>query len=334
MAVTRPRASLRTPDATMQVKDATREDILQQVNTYVEDSPTLTKAKDYVKSDQVTSRGIMESITDAIVPTGAGLSIDKGTLRERLSQSLGVGNLMTGLSESFVGELATAMGVENGEGVVKAFVSGSTQASDIIAGLDPKSANSFANAIATITGENGMLSFLDIGAELGTINYLTTKLISLGAIDAIDALLNKIRDERDLKAMLEDLAMDAAHQCELDMCKHFVEMMGSERAFAMRNPLITAIVSSYQFEYEDIRPYSERLTQLVNLIGMIHPQWLVYEPAPAFQSIEYFSKSTPDAITLFTTDANLRGLAAAGSVLAIEDPQTINQLMFPQVNTW
>lgn len=332
--VTRPRASIRTPDKDMQVKDATREDILQSVNNYVEESPTLTKAKEYVKSDQVTSRGIMESITDAIVPTGAGLSIDKGTLRDRLGQSLGVGSLVSGLSETFLGELATAVGVENGEGLVKTFIGSATTASGIIQGLDPKSANSFANAIATITGQDGLLSFLDIGAELGTINYLTTKLISLGAIDTIDALLDKIRDERDLNAILEDLAMESARQCELDACKHFVEKMGEGRAYAMRNALCTAIVSSYQFAYEDVRPYSERLLQLTGLLSMINHNWLVYEPDTRFQSIEFFAKATPDAITVFMTEENLRGLAAAGSVTLISDPQEVNQLKFPQVGTW
>lgn len=332
--VSKPRISVTNPDKKLQVKDVTRQDVLEKVNTYYETSPTLNKASEYMKSDQVSSRGILASITDSLVPTGAGLSIDKDTLRQRLSESMGVGNLVTGLSQSMLGELASAMGAQDGEGLVKSLMNGYNEVSGIIEGLDPKSANSIASAIARLTGQDGLLSFLDIGAELGTISYLTNRLIELGAIDAIDALLAKIKDERDLNAMLEDLALEAARQSDLGMCKHFVDKMGSGRAYNMRDALCTAIVSSYMFAYEDTRSLSERYSELVGLLSQINPGWTRNEKHSQFESLEYFSKASPDAITVMQSDKSLLALAAAGSVTAISTPEEINQASYPQRGTW
>lgn len=332
--VSKPRISVTNPDKKLQVKDVTRQDVLEKVNTYYEESPTLNKASEYLKSDQVNSRGILSSITDSLVPTGAGLAIDKDTLRQRLSESMGLGSLVSGLSQSMLGELASAMGAQDGDGFVKSLMGSYNEASGIIEGLDPKSANSIAGAIARLTGQDGLLSFLDIGAELGTISYLTNKLIELGAVDAIDALLAKIKDERDLNAMLEDLALEAARQSDLPMCKHFVEKMGTSRAYNMRDALCTAIVSSYMFAYEDTRSLEERYIELVGLLGQINPGWTRNERHTQFESLEYFSKATPDAITVLQTNKELMSLAAAGSVTAISTPEEINQTSYPQRGTW
>lgn len=334
MQVTKSRIDIRNPDRKLQVKDATRQDILEKVNTYTEESPTIKRATDYIKSDQVSSRGILASITDSLVPTGAGLTIDKNTLRQRLSESMNVGSLVSGLSESMLGELATAMGSQDGEGFVKSILGAQADVTGIINGLDPHSANSIASAITAITGNNNLLSFIDVGAELGVISYFTGRLIELGAIDAIDALLSKIKDERDLNAMLEDLAMDAARQSELGMCRHFVEKMGSGRAYNMRNALSTAIVSSYSVPYEDKRSVTELYTELTGLLTLINPKWRLDEKNPEFQSLEYFSKATPDAIDILSTNEFDRGLAAAGSVTAIATPQEIAQSSWPQRGTW
>lgn len=334
MQVTKSRIDIRNPDRKLQVKDATRQDILEKVNTYTEESPTIKRATDYIKSDQVSSRGILASITDSLVPTGAGLTIDKNTLRRRLSESMNVGSLVSGLSESMLGELATAMGSQDGEGLVKSILGAQADVTGIINGLDPHSANSIASAITAITGNNNLLSFIDVGAELGVISYFTGRLIELGAIDAIDALLSKIKDERDLNAMLEDLAMDAARQSELGMCRHFVEKMGSGRAYNMRNALSTAIVSSYSVPYEDKRSATELYAELTGLLTLINPKWRLDEKNPEFQSLEYFSKATPDAIDIFSTNETDRGLAAAGSVTAIATPQEIAQGSWPQRGTW
>ena len=334
MQVTKSRIDIRNPDKKLQVKDATRQDILEKVNTYTEESPTIKRATDYIKSDQVTSRGILASITDSLVPTGAGLTIDKNTLRQRLSESMNVGSLVSGLSESMLGELATAMGSQDGEGLVKSILGAQADVTGIINGLDPHSANSIASAITAITGNSNLLSFIDVGAELGVISYFTGRLIELGAIDAIDALLSKIKDERDLNAMLEDLAMGAARQSELGMCRHFVEKMGSGRAYNMRNALSTAIVSSYAVPYEDKRSVNELYAELTGLLTLINPKWRLDEANPEFQSLEYFSKATPDAIDVLSTNETDRGLAAAGSVTAISTPQEIAQVGWPQRGTW
>lgn len=334
MQVTKSRIDIRNPDKKLQVKDATRQDILEKVNTYTEESPTIKRATDYIKSDQVTSRGILASITDSLVPTGAGLTIDKNTLRQRLSESMNVGSLVSGLSESMLGELATAMGSQDGEGLVKSILGAQADVTGIINGLDPHSANSIASAITAITGNSNLLSFIDVGAELGVISYFTGRLIELGAIDAIDALLSKIKDERDLNAMLEDLAMGAARQSELGMCRHFVEKMGSGRAYNMRNALSTAIVSSYAVPYEDKRSVNELYAELTGLLTLINPKWRQDEVNPEFQSLEYFSKATPDAIDVLSTNETDRGLAAAGSVTAIATPQEIAQVSWPQRGTW
>ena len=334
MQVTKSRIDIRNPDKKLQVKDATRQDILEKVNTYTEESPTIKRATDYIKSDQVTSRGILASITDSLVPTGAGLTIDKNTLRQRLSESMNVGSLVSGLSESMLGELATAMGSQDGEGLVKSILGAQADVTGIINGLDPHSANSIASAITAITGNSNLLSFIDVGAELGVISYFTGRLIELGAIDAIDALLSKIKDERDLNAMLEDLAMGAARQSELGMCRHFVEKMGSGRAYNMRNALSTAIVSSYAVPYEDKRSVGELYAELTGLLTLINPKWRLDEVNPEFQSLEYFSKATPDAIDVLSTNETDRGLAAAGSVTAIATPQEIAQVSWPQRGTW
>ena len=334
MQVTKSRIDIRNPDKKLQVKDATRQDILEKVNTYTEESPTIKRATDYIKSDQVTSRGILASITDSLVPTGAGLTIDKNTLRQRLSESMNVGSLVSGLSESMLGELATAMGSQDGEGLVKSILGAQADVTGIINGLDPHSANSIASAITAITGNSNLLSFIDVGAELGVISYFTGRLIELGAIDAIDALLSKIKDERDLNAMLEDLAMGAARQSELGMCRHFVEKMGSGRAYNMRNALSTAIVSSYAVPYEDKRSVNELYAELTGLLTLINPKWRLDEANPEFQSLEYFSKATPDAIDVLSTNETDRGLAAAGSVTAISTPQEIAQVSWPQRGTW
>lgn len=334
MQVTKSRIDIRNPDKKLQVKDATRQDILEKVNTYTEESPTIKRATDYIKSDQVTSRGILASITDSLVPTGAGLTIDKNTLRQRLSESMNVGSLVSGLSESMLGELATAMGSQDGEGLVKSILGAQADVTGIINGLDPHSANSIASAITAITGNSNLLSFIDVGAELGVISYFTGRLIELGAIDAIDALLSKIKDERDLNAMLEDLAMGAARQSELGMCRHFVEKMGSGRAYNMRNALSTAIVSSYAVPYEDKRSVNELYAELTGLLTLINPKWRLDEANPEFQSLEYFSKATPDAIDVLSTNETDRGLAAAGSVTAIATPQEIAQVSWPQRGTW
>ena len=334
MQVTKSRIDIRNPDKKLQVKDATRQDILEKVNTYTEESPTIKRATDYIKNNQVTSRGILASITDSLVPTGAGLTIDKNTLRQRLSESMNVGSLVSGLSESMLGELATAMGSQDGEGLVKSILGAQADVTGIINGLDPHSANSIASAITAITGNSNLLSFIDVGAELGVISYFTGRLIELGAIDAIDALLSKIKDERDLNAMLEDLAMGAARQSELGMCRHFVEKMGSGRAYNMRNALSTAIVSSYAVPYEDKRSVNELYAELTGLLTLINPKWRLDEANPEFQSLEYFSKATPDAIDVLSTNETDRGLAAAGSVTAIATPQEIAQVSWPQRGTW
>ena len=247
---------------------------------------------------------------------------------------MNVGSLVSGLSESMLGELATAMGSQDGEGLVKSILGAQADVTGIINGLDPHSANSIASAITAITGNSNLLSFIDVGAELGVFSYFTGRLIELGAIDAIDALLSKIKDERDLNAMLEDLAMGAARQSELGMCRHFVEKMGSGRAYNMRNALSTAIVSSYAVPYEDKRSVNELYAELTGLLTLINPKWRLDEANPEFQSLEYFSKATPDAIDVLSTNETDRGLAAAGSVTAIATPQEIAQVSWPQRGTW
>ncbi len=332
MAIAKPTVSYRTPDQSLKVVDTSREDVLSSVNNYAKQSETAAGAKSYMANTQVSSKSILGGITDAIGATGGGLKLDTSVLRGRLSESLGIGELTKNLGESAATDLLKAIGVADAKNVVQMAVSGKDQFDSLKTSFDFKSANGIANAINSILGDD-VLKAIDPGGLLGTIKFLASSMISMGITDSIDALLAKIKDEKALNAMLEELAMEAARASEIALCRNLCGKMGSGRAYAMRNRLLTALVSNYQFATDDIRPYSQRADELLSLMGYINANWTNEGARTNTVQLEFYCKATPDCLTLFQSKPEHKFNAAIGALYSIRDYSEINQEHFPGV-TW
>lgn len=331
MAVAKSTIAYRQPDQSLKVVDTSREDVLSSVNKYAVTSETAATAKSYMGNNQVNSKSILSGITDSIVATGGGLKLDNSTMRNRLNTALGVGDLTKGMKESLASDLLTAMGVADAKNQVAVVMQGKDQYESMKSSIDFSSANSIVGAIAAITGDTGLMKVIDPGGYLGVIGFISKQLIEWGVTDAIDALLAKIKDEKALNAMLEQLALDAARASDLKLCRSLCGKMGNGRAYAIRGRLLTAIVSSYEFQTEDTRTYSARADELLDLMAYIDPAWDSAGARAGSVQLEYYCKATPDCIMLFQSKAERKFPAALGTLYAIRDYTEINSDHFPGV---
>lgn len=333
MAVAKSTIATRQPDQSLKVVDTTREDVLASVNTYTQSSATAAAAKSYFGNNQLNSKSILSGITDSIKATGGGLGLDNSTLRNRLNTSLGVGDLTRGLKESLAADMLTAMGVADAKNQVSILMSGKDQYESMKSSIDFSSANSIVGAIAAITGDASLMKVIDPGGYLGIIGFVSKQLIEWGVTDAIDALLEKIKDEKALNAMLEQLALDAARASDLALCRKLCGKMGKGRAYAIRGRLLTAIVSSYELQTGDTRTYSQRADEMLELMAFINPSWTSDGARAGSIQLEYYCKATPDCITLMQSKSERKFPAALGTLYAIRDFTEINSDHFPGV-TW
>lgn len=320
-------------------KDVYREDVLAAANSYMTQNPVVSKAGEYIKDRANDPRGILEGVTGSIKSTGTGLEMDAGGMRKRLMGTLGVGSFINDLTESMkVDFLSTMMGVEGAD--AKMLINDIEYA--MSGGTDALSAVGIADTINRLTGNSGLVKFLDIGGQVGIVRYLSEMLGDMGAFEAIDELLATIKDEKEKNAMLEEVTLRAARMGDLEAVEHYVDAMGQGRAYAIREPLCEAIVSYFRFPYENQLPWLTYGEKISSLLSKIDSGWWKDERNENGADLRYFSLCSEDAYTALTSlptvdrpiNEIIVAMTIAGSVVKSEGVDMILRTSFPQVPTW
>lgn len=320
-------------------KDIYREDVLSAANSYMTQNPVVSKAGEYIKDRANDPRGLLEGVTGSIKSTGTGIELDASGMRKRLMGTLGVGSFINDLTDSMKTDfMSTMLGVEGAD--AKVLINDIEYA--MAGGTDALSAVGIADTINRLTGNSGLVKFLDIGGQVGIVRYLTTMLGDIGAFEAIDELIATIKDEKEKNAMLEEVTLRAARMGDLDGVEHYVDAMGSGRAYAIREPLCEAIVAYFRFPFENQQPwfvYGERIVAIMNKVDV---GWWSDERNPNGGDLRYFSLCSEDAFTALSNLPTLDRpdneiivvMTIAGSVVKSEGVDMILRTSFPQVPTW
>lgn len=320
-------------------KDVYREDVLAAANTYMSQNPTVTRAGEYLKSLGNNPSGLLGDVTGSVKSTGTGLELDASSMRKRLMGTLGVGSFINDLTDGMKTDfLSTMMGVEGAE--AKMLINDVEYA--MAGGTDALSATGIADTINRLTGNAGLVKFLDIGGQVGIVRYLSGMLSDIGAFTAIDELIATIKDEKEKNAMLEEMAIRSARMGDLDAVEHFVDGMGGGRAYAVREELCTAIVSYFKFPFENQQPWAIYGEKISALMSKIDAGWWLDERKEGGGDLKYLCVCSEDAYTALTnlsTAGNAKNQAIvtftiAASTIKSESVDMVLRTSFPQVPTW
>lgn len=320
-------------------KDVYREDVLAASNNYLMQNPVVNKAGEYIKDRANDPRGILEGVTGSVKSTGTGLDMDTAGMRKRLMGTLGVGSFINDLTDGMkVDFLSTMMGVEGTD--AKMLIGDIEYA--MAGGTDALSAVGIADTVNRLTGNTGLVKFLDIGGQVGIVRYLTGMLGDMGAFEAIDELIQTIKDEKEKNAMLEEVTIRAARMGDLNAVEHYVDYMGSGQAYAIREQLCEAIVSYFTFPFENQLPWRTYGDKIVSLMSKIDPGWWKDERNENYGDLRYFTLCSEDAFTALTSlptegypiNDRIVVLTIAGSTVKSENVDMILRTSFPQVPTW
>lgn len=320
-------------------KDVYREDVLSAANNYMTQNPVVTKAGEYMKDRANDPRGLLEGVTGSISATGTGVKLDANDMRKRLMGTLGVGSFINDLTDGMKTDfLSTMMGVEGTDakmliGDIEYVMSG---------GTDALSAVGIADTINRLTGNSSLVSYLDIGGQVGVVRYLSGILGDMGAFEAIDDLLETISDEKEKNAMLEEVTIRAARMSDLNAVEHFVNYMGPGRAYSIREPLCEAIVAYFHFPFENQQPWVTYGDQISTLMTKIDAGWWRDERNENGGDLRYFCLCSEDAFTALVNlpteerpmNQMIVSLTISGSIIKSENVDMILRTSFPQVPTW
>src|SRR5690606_31120606 len=95
-----------------------------------------------------------------------------------------------------------------------------------------KDASSFTKLVNAIVGNESLMKVLDLESEGALVGLLIKQAIALGIPKAIDALLDKISDEKLKKQLMVDSLETAARSSDLVTVNKVLDIIGVPKALA------------------------------------------------------------------------------------------------------
>lgn len=313
------------PDDNLVKKDVYREDVLAASNTYSETPNEVVSAASYLKDANVSSNSIAQAIKDSIKSTSTGNTLDMGVLRKRLERGL---NIPGSLSEATTGQknqILKDLEASTGTKGLKVAYQGVESA---VRNLDTNSASSVVDVLNGLTGNSGLVKLLDLDAEAAGLRYFLGLATDWGLVDLVDAVLQKSADSKELNALLEEQAIRAAKNGNVQATFSFLQKMGHGRAYAIRDEVIKELISNFNIGTTDERSHIVIANELVNVFEWIDPKWNIDLNDPKLYNIRYYMMASTDAKTVLL-QLDTRKCPAAGGVIKAGDIEAILKITMP-----
>jgi hypothetical protein len=179
-----------------------------------------------------------------------------------------------------------------------------------------------------LTGNSGLVKLLDLDAEAAGLRYFLGLATDWGLVDLVDAVLQKSADSKELNALLEEQAIRAAKNGNVQATFSFLQKMGHGRAYAIRDEVIKELISNFNIGTTDERSHIVIANELVSVFEWIDPKWNIDLNDPKLYNIRYYMMASTDAKTVLL-QLDTRKCPAAGGVIKAGDIEAILKITMP-----
>lgn len=162
---------------------------------------------------------------------------------------------------------------------------------------DNLSAGGIMDAARKLLGDVAGFELINNSALFGLANFVLDNLESSGLVDLFDNIIDKIEDKKTQLLLLKQRAKSAAGEGDIGLCRHYIDKMGKDEAYSMREDILPLIVSSYEISKDDKRPFVEQATEIVDLMNAIDSNWHLKDGKPY---TKYFHTMSSDCICVFS----------------------------------
>ena len=329
MSKVKPTTFQKGPNSVVAVKDVYRQDVLDHANTYSVTDRITDAATNYLGDFNTDPGSIMDAVNGSMTSSADGIGIDGDKLKKRIGRTVGIPTSFSDITSRQQGKILSKIEEMTGLKGLKVLVGDGT--SSIKGGFSD--ATSIVDLVNKMAGNSKLIELLDLGTEAGLITTVTDKLLEWNVIEVVDNIIDKMRDSKAKNEALEMVTLKAAMRGNLSQTKHFAEKMGQSRSYAIREDIISALISCFNFNDDDNRPYGVIGNELIAFFAWMDPMWDKDQQKQSFTSLKYYILASSDAkeVLNFTEQ---REFAAAGSIIKYKDIPGVVRETFPELIVW
>lgn len=274
------------------------------------------KSDDFWKDVTSNTVNVANKLTGMVKATENGFKFDVAELRKQVGDTIGNYSFINDLTDGQLDKLSQYMDVGSYQLMYKNIQDNVESVKDLAEFGDFKSASGIIDAAKSILGVGAVVDIISNSAIFGVTSLVLDFVEQTGITKLFDDILDKVKDEKTLAILLEQRALSAAGEGDISLCRHYVDKMGSSRAYAIKNDLIPMIVSSYAIQADDSRPYRERANEIVSLLGAIDSTWYIENGRP---STRWFHPMSEDCVLVFSQlDNGYAGLAIGCKLISAD----------------
>lgn len=226
------------------------------------------------------------------------VKIDTETIKGRLKK-ISKNMISDTKQAALVGSISNLTGKNNEESAI--ILNG---VKTIIENKDVRDVDDFVNLMGSFTGNEALLEVLDLQAEAAVLGDLLKQASDLGILDAVDIILEKVRDDKMRRAILLDNLMNYVMWSDLDMVNKTIEHVGNEKIMAKYPNIVNSILQYYKFKTtSDSTKLEGYKDELLNTINTLDDEWAVADRnRVATSDLSPFANASKSSIKVLKLD--------------------------------
>jgi hypothetical protein len=200
-------------------------------------------------------------------------------------------------------------------------------------------------ALARLTGNDALGGVVSDIAKDSAFGALLTEALELGVPDAIDEIMNQVKDKELAKQRLIASLQSIVLRCDLASLRKVIEYIGAEAVIAKMPDAVMFLLAGYRFpprtkpaDYAALKAY------LVETLGLVQPTWTLTKrngvDVPALAPFSRISRDASIVLLSHTTPA-LNGLdpeylvpVLCAKSYTLQDIQILGKKFYPQLVQW
>lgn len=195
---------------------------------------------------------------------------------------------------------------------------------------DVKSIEDLLAVADKLTGMKGLGEILQIGPQLGMMKSLIDTANVLGVPELANAIIARVDNVKDKKALRIAAAQGAAEGSNLDMLNATLNEHGNDGMIGMYPSLVKTLLSNYRFEDESVVPTKALANTLITMCNNLDVNWLYVKRGETLvPDLDCLLSLSSDARTLFYMDDAMRPIAMTASGYNVDSLIGLAQKQYP-----
>lgn len=221
--------------------------------------------------------------------------------------------------------IMTGMGESNAQ--LKVIIDGVEKAID---GKDLSTANGVAALIAGLTGDDNLMSVMDVGPQMSVVKGFIDKAMELRLPEAVDLLIETFDKEDEKNKLKLYSTQNAALNGDIDFINKQIDNndIGPGAIMALNPDLIYTTLMNYSLNGES--PTVEHATKLLEILNKLDKNWMSYErDGVRIEDLSAVANASHDALRVLMKNESTMTAAIIASGLDDSDLVTATLNMRP-----